>query len=284
VKQLTWLHLSDWHQKGPDFDRGVVRDALIKDIRERERIDPALARVDFTVFSGDLAFSGKPAEYEAARQHLLDPLLEVAGLKHNRLFIVPGSHDLSRETVYEMLPTELQKPLDSDALVQKWLDTQKRARTLEPFEAYYRFVSQYTGQPTPDYASIVRLDAGGKRVALLGLNSAWMTARNKDAQGEINDYGYTLIGEPQIHDALDQIADAELRIAVHHPFDWLNVFDRNPHRSPVGSRVPFHPARPCTHPPGSRDGWHRGDCVIIPAGASYDRRIAENPRYTNAYN
>jgi hypothetical protein len=29
---LTWLHLSDWHQKGMDFDRKVVRDALIDDI------------------------------------------------------------------------------------------------------------------------------------------------------------------------------------------------------------------------------------------------------------
>ena len=32
---LTWLHLSDWHQKGRDFDRNVVRDALIRDLRER---------------------------------------------------------------------------------------------------------------------------------------------------------------------------------------------------------------------------------------------------------
>jgi len=27
-----------------------------------------------------------------------------------------------------------------------------------------------------------------------------------------------------------------------------------------------------------------GDCVIIPAGASYYRRIPENPRYANSYN
>ena len=25
---LTWLHLSDWHQKGDDFDREVVRDRV----------------------------------------------------------------------------------------------------------------------------------------------------------------------------------------------------------------------------------------------------------------
>lgn len=180
-KTITWLHLSDWHQQGSDFNWDVVRDALVKDIREREHIDPALARVDFVVFSGDLAFNGMPAEYEAARKHLLDPVLGALGLEPKCLFIVPGNHDLNRETVYDMLPTELQKPLDSDVLVQKWLDAQRRARTLEPFEAYREFVSKYTGQPTPDYASIVRLNVGGMQVALLGLNSAWMSARNKDA-------------------------------------------------------------------------------------------------------
>ena len=30
---VTWLHLSDWHQKGKDFDRTFVRDKLIADIK-----------------------------------------------------------------------------------------------------------------------------------------------------------------------------------------------------------------------------------------------------------
>ena len=51
MARLTWLHLSDWHQRGPDFDRQVVRDALIQDIRQRPRIDPCLARIDFIIFS-----------------------------------------------------------------------------------------------------------------------------------------------------------------------------------------------------------------------------------------
>lgn len=283
---LTWLHLSDWHQKGPDFDRDVVRDALVRDIRERERIDPSLARVNFIVFSGDLAFGGKPDEYKAARLHLLDPVLGATGLEPKRLFFVPGNHDLHRETVYEMLPTQLQKPLDSDDLVQKWLDPQRRDRTLEPFEAYRKFVTELTGQPTPDFASIVRFDVSGTQVALLGLNSAWMNARNKDAQGEVNnDYGYTLIGEPQLHDALKQIADAELRIAVvHHPFDWLSEFDRNRTEARLGRECHFilrgHTHNPQVHVMRGTGG----DCVIIPAGTSYKRRIAEDPRYTNAYN
>jgi hypothetical protein len=286
MEGLTWLHLSDWHQKGPDFDRQVVRDALIGDIRNRMQIDPSLAQVHFVVFSGDAAFSGKPDEYEASRKYLFDPVLQAVGLKTDGLFLVPGNHDLSRDTIHEMLPPALQKPLDSDASVQTWLtDAKKRARLLEPFEAYTQFVTASNGQSQPAYASILRLEVCGKRIALLGINSAWMCARNKDAQGEVNDYGYTLVGEPQIHDALAQIADADLRIAVlHHPFDWLAPFDRNHIEARLCRECHFilrgHEHNPQVHVMRGMSG----DCVIIPAGASYERRIAESPRYTNAYN
>ena len=162
MAKLTWLHLSDWHQKGRDFNRQVLRDALIRDIRQRSEIDPSLAQIDFVIFSGDLAFSGKSEEYEAAREHLLDPVLEAAGLTAEQVFFVPGNHDMDRDVVYEMLPPELQKPLDSDVLLQKWLaEGRKRARTLEPFEEYAEFVSSYTSQTTPDFASIVDLQVGG---------------------------------------------------------------------------------------------------------------------------
>ncbi len=190
---ITWIHLSDWHQGGPDFDRQVVLDALIKDLLERNSIDPILEQVDFVVFSGDLAYNGESDEYETARRELLDPVLEVVGMKADRLFIVPGNHDLSRECIYEMLPSQLQETLNSDELVQKWLtDDRKRARVLEPFEAYREFVSGYTGQKSPDYASILRLNAGNRQIALLGLNSAWMCARNKNEQGEVNVMGSRL--------------------------------------------------------------------------------------------
>lgn len=179
---LTWLHLSDWHQKGKDFDRQVVRDALIRDIRNREKLDPRLVQVDLIVFSGDLAFNGKEAEYKAAQEYLFDPVLEATYLSPDRLFAVPGNHDLDRETVSEMLPPALQQTLNEEQC-KTWLtDDKKRRRLLEPFEAFSQFISAYTGQQPPDYASI-RLwsDIGGKKIALLGLNSAWMCGRNKDA-------------------------------------------------------------------------------------------------------
>jgi HEAT repeat protein/predicted phosphodiesterase len=284
---ITWLHLSDWHQKGAEFDRQVVRDALVRDIREREKIHHSLAKVHFVVFSGDLAWNGEAGEFEAARNNLLDPVLQATGLKPDRLFCVPGNHDLNRSTIYDMLPPELQKPLDSDALVKKWLtDDRRRARLLEPFETYREFISRrYSGQPSPDYASVVRWDVHGIDVALLGLNSAWMCARVKDTKGEVNDYGSLLVGEPQFHNALVSIADADLRIGVlHHTFDFLAEFDRSRLEERLQHEVHFvlrgHQHQPqVQHVHGTG-----GDYVVIPAGAGYKERMAADPRYTNAYN
>ena len=279
---LNWLHLSDWHQRGSEFDRQVVQKALLKDIREREKINPDLQKIDFVIFSGDVAFNGKADEYQAAKEQFFQPLLDACGLSPKQLFIVPGNHDLDRDE-FKLLPRELTKPLASEAEVQNWLtDDRRRSRLLEPFQAFTAFVREYTGQEQSDYANIRRMQIGDKEIALLGLNSAWMCGRNK---AKIGDKGFVIVGEPQIHSILDDISDADLKIAVlHHPFDWLTEFDCN--------RIEVRLRQGCDFI--LRGHQHKtrveimsgtsGDCVIIPAGASYDRRMAENPLYANSYN
>ena len=283
---ITWLHLSDWHQKGPDFDRTVVRDALIRDIRKRtDRIDPRLATIDFVVFSGDLAYHGAAEEYEAAQREFLDPVLDAAGLKPDRLFMVPGNHDMDR-SLFEFLPAALQGREIPDDEVNKWLTEARRLRrVLEPFENYAAFAETYANQPSPAYAAIRWIDADGARVALLGVNSAWMCGRHKDDKGEIDDERRCLIGEPQIHDALSLIGPADIRIVVvHHPFEWLARSDRNQIEGRLTRDAHFILSGHEHAQSVKVQHGTGGACVTIPAGASYDRRKAGDSRYTNAYN
>ncbi len=283
---LTWLHLSDWHQKGPDFERKVVRDALLTDLRERAKIDPVLAEVDFVVFSGDVAFYGKAGEYQAARKELFDPVLKELGLPPGKLFIVPGNHDLDIPHIEEMLPEPLKKPLKTDEEVQKWLaDEKRRSRALEPFEDFAAFVADFTGQKPAAYANTWIGFVGEKRVGILCLNSSWMCGRNKDADGKNNDYGYLTLGKPQIHDALAVIQGADVRLAVlHHSFDWLPGFDRHGVEDRLKRECHF-----ILHGHGHRPKFDIGnglssEYAIIPAGACYDRRVSAPPDYANAYN
>jgi len=279
---VTWLHLSDWHQKGKDFDRQIVLRALLKDVRERKEISSDLEKIDFVIFSGDVAFEGKKEEYEAAKDLFFQPLLDACGLVPEQLFIVPGNHDLDRDK-FELLPRALTEPLSKEKDVQDWLtDDRKRSRLLEPFGEFASFVREYTKQDQPDYANIRRIRVNNKEIALLGLNSAWMCGRNK---GKTGDYGLVIVGEPQIFDALEKISGANIKIAIlHHPFDWLSEFDRNRIENPLRQECDFILRGHQHSPKVEITSGTSGDCVIIPAGASYDRRMAENPRYANSYN
>ena len=283
---ISWLHLSDWHQKGPDFDRTVVRDALLEDLRQRRRFDPASESLDFIVFSGDATFSGKREEFDAVQRELFDPVLCAAGLPRERLFLVPGNHDLDRAAIYDLLPDSLRKPLTAVAEVLHWSDDERRRRcALQPFQDYEAFVAGYTGQASPAYASIRRFDLPGGTVALLGLNSAWMCGRHRGAGGRIEDQNHLVIGEPQIHKALHEIADAALRIVVfHHAFDWLASFDRPIIEPRLKAKAQIilwgHEHQPTVRTEVTANGL----CVMIPAGAAYEERVAGDPTYTNAYN
>ena len=282
---MTWLHLSDWHQRGKDFDRDVVRDALLEDIRNRAAIHADLAKIDFVIFSGDVAFSGQSEEYQVALKQLFTPLLKATGLRRSRFFFVAGNHDFD-EGELNYLPDDIRQTFTIEAQVQGWLtDSKKRNHMLKPFMAYTDFVREFTGQDQPAYASIRSFAVDGKQVALLGLNSALMCRRNKDAKGEVNDQSFLIVGEPQLYEPLKKIAKTKIRIAVlHHPFDWLTDFDRDRVENSLIQNCHFILCGHLHKPNVIVQRGIAGASVIIPAGASYDRRIAPNPRYANSYN
>jgi hypothetical protein len=281
---IVWLHLSDWHQRGRDFDRVVVRDALIEDLRSRDRIARQLSRVDFIVFSGDLAFSGKPEEYETAAREFLTPVLSALALSRDRVFFVPGNHDIDRRDL-ELLPPLLER-LKDRVTVNAWLTTPARRQALiQPFGAYSEFVRRFLGshapaEPAYGYARVLELREC--RLAVVGMNSAWMCGQRVEG-GEVNDYGYLILGEPQFYEPL-QLSDvktADLRIGIlHHPSSWFSDVVRRAYVEPSLVRGFHFLLRGHEHnahvevPSGTS-----GHCAMISAGAAYDRR-----EYPNGYN
>jgi 3',5'-cyclic AMP phosphodiesterase CpdA len=280
---LTWLHLSDWHQRDVRFDPKVVRDKLVEDIEGRTAISPVLAKIDFIVFSGDVASAGKPDEYEAAKKEFFDYLLEASEVSPRRLFIVPGNHDLDGN-ILESIPDEFKRDSVSKEDVDLWLeDIQSREQLLKPFKEFKNFVANYTGQDSPEYANVRTLKIDGKKIAIVGINSAWWCRRHKNAEGKLDDYGFVLVGESQIHRPIGQISDADLKIVVlHHAQDWLAPFDGNKIWNRLKHSCDFILHGHGHTPKVTAEHGTDGDCVIIPAGASFNRRIAKDSQYANS--
>lgn len=94
---MRLLHVSDIHFRSPDCltphldPERPYRTRLLQDVRARV-VD---AGVDVLLVSGDIAFKGAPAEYQAANDWLRQ-LAEAAGCPFDRVYVVPGNHDVDR--------------------------------------------------------------------------------------------------------------------------------------------------------------------------------------------
>ena len=117
---ITWLHLSDFHFKaGMHWDAEIVLEHLLEDIERRGAIDPSLQKIDFVFITGDLGFSGKSSEYENARSFLRQ-LRHIAGVRKDRIFFVPGNHDVDRVRIPAMISGR--SPRDRDAVNSVYQD------------------------------------------------------------------------------------------------------------------------------------------------------------------
>jgi predicted MPP superfamily phosphohydrolase len=91
---LTWLHLSDIHVGQPnEEERKVVLHRFVEDVEDcRKKLD-LLPNLIFV--TGDLAFSGQGSQYEIVLE-FLEHIRQVVKLPRDRLFTVPGNHDVVR--------------------------------------------------------------------------------------------------------------------------------------------------------------------------------------------
>ena len=286
MSTITWLHLSDLHfQEGDQFNRQVVLSALLADIGQL--VSEGL-RPDFVVFTGDVAYHGWEVEYRLAVKHFFDPLLQVTRLPKERLFIVPGNHDVNWRVLDTLSPRPVRSLTSRDRINDLLNDEIKRNAALRALGNYVDFARAYLraddrlGNPSDwlAYWHVRTLEVDGKQIKLVGLNSAWASGYHRHLRVEDPDYGQLLIGERQVAEALAEAEDADLCIAaMHHPFDYLRRCDRVDVESRLRGTCHFI-LRGHEHTPQvMQQTTLHGQTIVIPAGAAYDRR-----EYANGYN
>ena len=298
MSSVAWLHLSDWHQGDPEFNRKTMRGELLSDIRKRHK---DLQRLDFILFSGDISHSGAKEEFEAATRELIDPVREIVG-RDVPIYCVPGNHDIERKRTAD-IPPALRQQIANIASTEDWhrfndtIDQPGTAANLNiPLTNYYDFlVALGCKSDRSKLYSVERIEKDGVKIGILCINTAWNSARfqinhkehagDPGASSRLWDYGLLRITEAQLQQAINELGGVHLGILMmHHPLHWIDEFDRARLEQKFFKHshivVHGHEHRPNT----SRVSGAFGDLVFIPAGAAYIGAITEDPRYTNAYN
>jgi predicted phosphodiesterase len=223
-----------------------------------------------------VAFSGRSEEYALATA-FFDALLRITGVPKERLFVIPGNHDVDR-SVISTAAAGLPGILTSrDAANQLLNDADDRSLAFRKLRGYQTWIKDYFQELLPydndRYFYVRHFEAAKKKVAVLGLNSAWLCAGDTDRNR-------LLIGERQVRAALDKAGEADLKIAmVHHPFDWLQDFDREDVSALLSDACDF-----IVHGHMHQIGLLHAQTpdsrtMFVAAGALYDHR-----QYPNSYN
>ena len=218
--KTPWLHLSDIHfQAGDGYSLSRVMEALLVDVSDQIQLGGFAP--DLIFFTGDVAFSGRTDEYLHA-EIFLDRLLEIAHLPRNRLFVIPGNHDIDRRALDGLTRPLVRKNSTREDLSQL-LFGEHKSNSLAGLKEYHSFVTRYWRSTDPEtfipfYSR--RIDLPGLSVGILGLNSAFGCFGQRDRN-------YVLVTERQVVDALAGVGNVDLMIAlIHYPFDWINDLDR----------------------------------------------------------
>lgn len=210
-----------------------ARHRLLKYLQE-EFTAQRLSKPCLVFCTGDIAF-GETSKAPMIQQYgyantFFTELLAVCGLPRDRLFVVPGNHDVNRAKINSDAQDALVAKAASSANHEAEINARFEAQGLEHQQAmdrlsdYGEFVKErLPHQSDPKrhvYARIVDID--GLHVGVGGFNSAWSCAGLED------DRHLWLAGQWQF-DQLDTVLEkAPLRIGlIHHPVDWLNAVEQD---------------------------------------------------------
>ncbi len=230
---FSWLHISDLHfghgNAGTYADQRLVLDALRQDaanIAGRRGIPVP----DALLVTGDIAFSAgvrSPTEYQDASEYLR-MLRDSLRIPRERVFVVPGNHDVQRTADAELLGRLLIEALrDGKRTVDEVLMLEDvRKLLVRRQQNYQQFAKEFAPYCLPDGDASRRLDAWmcqipahGLTLRLVGFNTALLAAADDD-RGKLG-IGLGALSQAFLHPA---IGPNEVVVALgHHPLrdGWL---------------------------------------------------------------
>lgn len=260
-RALSWLHLADLQIGGQNTSLGP----LLNDIEAQMKATET--RPDFIAVTGDIAFSGQQKQYQVAMQ-FFDVLLERVGLGKDRLFIVPGNHDVDRHVMSNTKNIGERQYTEQEVPPENTFDDSQT----DVLNNYARFIEEYLGEFlnfTSDLAFHHKYSWNGRSVAIMGLNTALLDDPNLLANSSFNQ---------QVEIILNKVKSADIRIALlHHPMERLQRSDVSTSRLIENSDFVLHSHLHSINV--SRVVERHNQTIVIQGGSNY----AES-QHPNAYN
>lgn len=224
---MLLLHISDIHFRAPDCvnpdldpDR-PYRTRMVQDVRARTE---TLGPVGAILVGGDIAYKGDPQEYVAAFAWFKE-LAEACECPLERVFVIPGNHDVDRSVITRSLSTSnaqqaiqrAQSDRRERELRTQFTDPDTGRALFAPLAAYNDFAKHFNCQIYPErpyWKQDLTLE-GDVHLRIHGMTSTLLSGA-----GGQNDTRESLYLSP-LQTVLDPVDDVVNLVICHHPPDWF---------------------------------------------------------------
>lgn len=233
-KLIRWLHLSDFHIGKDGYGERQVFKYILEHVKDRVILGSA---PDFVFITGDIANKGADKEYKNFYDQFFLPLLECLPMEsQERIFIVPGNHDVdrsqSRAVQTKDVLLRVTELLDPDELGQF-----ERQSVFPRFKEFVDNDLTNLGEHwlnSVKGVSLKTLDVRGVRLGIVGVNTAWLSSGDDDRHN-------LSMGKNLLENGLEAIKDCDIKIVLgHHPLDWLLDTEINPVRTILGKHAALY--------------------------------------------
>lgn len=268
---FSWLHISDFHFSAKkEYEINLILEAFLKSLPD---LIERFGKPHAIFATGDIAFSGIKIEYEKATI-FFDELINNLDIPRERLFVIPGNHDIDRNAE----ASGLSRTLDSQRAADDYFGRGKelihiRERMKAFGEWYDNYFSGIRSFPVHTTGFDLEIfNVGNRKIEVLLLNSATFCFDDSDHEK-------LWMGRSCITKACNQFQknNDTFRLALmHHPFEWLATEEQSNIKALIhdhtdcvlSGHLHENSVTACT--------GTTGNSIHLAAGAMYQTRIWQN--------
>jgi hypothetical protein len=177
---MEWLHFCDFHIGGPRGPQAEVLRSLIDQVKLV--CARGSGKIDAVFLVGDIAYSGKAAEYQRFADDFLTPLLQIPSVAGAKVFGVPGNHDVDCDKALPITWESIQKRNQELFFCEDDEGRKVRKFRASVFEDYWAFVLKNNIiSPNPlEQVSIFYSDES-LPCDIIAINTAFFSDRSEDS-------------------------------------------------------------------------------------------------------
>lgn len=277
---LSILHISDFHYTARKRrDQSIIVDALIDDLK---RLCIGHQKPDLILFTGDLVQAAGKDCHSEVYDVLIDRVSKVSGCSEERIFLVPGNHDLSWNSVdahsdFHRSARGVIGTGEEEHYFNELYDNEAHKSVVrDKFSDFYGLEEFFSGNLQPEmrafrnsFATVDKIDS--LNVDVVVLNSAVFSTGGR--AGFERDEQLLVLPEYVFRDVEQALTPGSIRVfAAHHPFKMFSERNAKVVESEISRLADMYFFGHMHDPQPKGIAGLRGDVLLQQAGAIFTQR------------